>query len=140
MSRVVFLVLACLGAVADKAFPFLPPGVQSGIQSAKDDADAVTLVMHPPQEDALDAKNSVDAVLAGEKLYQRAVASDFVAAKQRALNAEIAKIHQMIQGRRSFLKADDVYEVNLHVPEQTAAEMSAGIRDLAGGEAANSAA
>jgi hypothetical protein len=140
MVRAVVSLISVAVVAAD--LPFLPPGVQSGIEGKRASLSDVTLVLHPPEEDIADAKSSVDALLEVEKLGQRAVTADYLAAKQGLLNAEIAKIHEMVAGRRaSFLQKAEAdlfgdlvsssdYEVTLHAPEESAAEMKAGISNL----------
>merc|ERR1719230_629499 len=93
------------GVSATTAIPFLPPGVGSALQGARLRHEDLTLALHPPEEDQKVVNDSLDSLLKIEQLVGKASERDFIAQKQRLLNAEVGQIHAMVAGagKTSFL-------------------------------------
>ena len=128
-----------VGANAEK-FAFLPSGVATGLNAAVRAESPLTLAMNPPEEDSHMVNSQIDALLKIENLASKAAETAQIADKQRLLNAEISKIHQIVgASRRSFLQKRGIfgdiipageYTVNVHAPEENAAEIEASINAL----------
>ena len=100
-----FAALALMtGVSAEKAqgFFFLPPGVATGLAAKKLESEPVTLAMHPPEEDAHSVNTGIDALLKVSQLESKHAETAEVSAKQRLLNAEIAKIHSIAGKKPRF--------------------------------------
>merc|ERR1712224_667738 len=90
--------------------------------------------MGAPEQSSQEVAANVDDSLPAERGFQAGIDEDSIAAKQRLLNAEIHKVHALVGGRRSsFLeglvrKAD--YEVNLHEPAESSADIDAAVNNI----------
>ena len=60
------------------------------------EASDYELNLHPPEEDTQDVLDSLDSVMALEEVKRKAEEDDFVAAKQKMLNAEKGRIHSIV--------------------------------------------
>ena len=148
LSALCVLAASTSGVAAEKNIPFLPPGIAGAIQGARLSHEDLTLALHPPQEDEKNVNDALDSLLKIEQLAGKAAESDYIAQKQRLLNAEISKIHDIVSGsaKGSFLSvaarpfdsagifgdilADSDYEIRMHPPEQTAAEVTSALQSL----------
>jgi hypothetical protein len=106
--------------------------VSTGLHAAAVGGDEWQLNMHPPEEDSKMVSDAIDSTLKIEETIEKAHESDFLAEKQKLLNAELAKVHQM--AGHSFLQgpirrtAD--YSVVLNAPEETATDVRSALRAL----------
>lgn len=99
-----FVALTAAAVHGEKIPGILPPGVATGLDAAMRAQSPLTLAMHAPEEDSHVVNSQIDSLLKIENLASKAAEAAQVADKQRLLNAEIAKIHQIVAGsRRSFL-------------------------------------
>ena len=60
------------------------------------EASDYELNLHPPEEDTQDVLDSLDSVMALEEVKRKAEEDDFVAAKQKMLNAEKGRIQSIV--------------------------------------------
>lgn len=69
---------------------------------------------------------------------EKASDADYYAARQRLLNAEMAKIHEMV-GKSSFVQSmARGYQINMHQPSENASEINSKMGSLAKYEAGKS--
>merc|ERR1719253_112998 len=83
--------------------------------------------------------DAIDSVLKIEEGMERAHESDFVGEKQKLLNAELAKVHQMVASRKSFLgglRRTADYSITMHAPEETASDVRSALKAIRRVEAA----
>ena len=142
MLRDVIFAIGIAGALAVQGvFDVSPPGISSGINARVGDAQEWTLALHPPEEDKNLASSMIDSIMKVENQNERAMQSDYLAEKQKILNAEIARVHTLVAGARkaSFLKQSHFgdlrrvadYQINLHEPEETASDIRAELKAIA---------
>ena len=118
----------------------LPPGVASGLYAAGPGNDDYELVFHPPQEDTKMVNDAIDSVLKIEETADAARSADYLAEKQRLLNAEIAKVHSLIGN--SFLgsvRRTADWAINMHAPEESASDVHANLAAIRRTEASKAA-
>ena len=148
--RTFLLASLVAGASASQLLPdpleMLPPGVAGGVAAAVRDETPYTLNLMPPTESSVEQNGLIDSYMAIESGHERAMEASAVAAKQRLLNAEIAKVHSIVAGRHSFLrsvystlapKADHTFV--LHAPAEDKAAIDAAANSILKVEAAKAA-
>ena len=154
MIRAVLFTSLVAGATASQLLPdpleMLPPGVAGGVAAAVRDETPYTLNLMPPSESSVEQNGLIDSYMAIESGHERAMEASAVAAKQRLLNAEIAKVHSIVAGhnsRSAFLqrsvystlapKADHTFV--LHPPAEDKAAIDAAANSILKVEAAKAA-
>lgn len=132
LSHVIALSLV-IGVAAFAPTTNLPPGIATGFENYRLKQRDVTIALYPPEEDENIVKQNVDNLLKVELLHGKAIDSDIIAEKQRLLNAEIAKVHDLVRySRSSFLRdyPESDYQLNVHPPESNSAEIDAALKAL----------
>ena len=75
-----------------------PPGVVSGAYGNAVAHSEYTLNLQPPEESTHDVEASLDAIMKVEDEKRILSDSEFAAAKQRMINAEKQRIHDIVRG------------------------------------------
>ena len=71
---------------------FAPPGIAAALYGKTVAAAGYQLSLHPPEEDTQDVLEQLDSATALEQVKRKAEEDDYVAAKQKMLNAEKGRI------------------------------------------------
>ena len=133
MMRLFVCSCATLVAAVDP-LELLPPGVSSGLAAKLSDEQPYTLNLMPPEEATSTLNAQVDSLFKIEKAHERGMEQLSVAQKQRILNAEIAKVKDIVAhaAHKSFLrKVMSVdHEIDLHPPVESAADIQASVNEI----------
>ena len=141
MLRGLIFSIGAIGAVASRAsFDVLPPGVSSGINARLGDTQEWTLALHPPEEDRKLVGSMIDSIMKIENENERAMQGDYIAEKQKILNAEISRVRALVANSKkaSFLGSSNYgdlrrvadYQINLHEPGESASDIQAEIKAI----------
>ena len=142
MFRYFIFSIGAAGALASRAsFDVLPPGIASGINARVGDTQEWTLALHPPEEDRRLVGSMIDSIMKIENANERAMQSDYIAEKQKILNAEIGRVRALVAGAKksSFLESSNYgdlrrvadYQINLHEPEESASDIQSELKAIA---------
>lgn len=101
------------------------PGAMSG-------GDEWTINMVPPQEGAA----NLAALAKAEDMASSTLEAESARAKSRLLNAEIKRVHEIVQKHSSFL-AQKNEQVNLHAPSESASDIASEYAAILANEDAN---
>lgn len=92
------------GSFLELTAKFGPPGITAALYGKLVAASDYQLNLHPPEEDTQDVLEQLDSATALEQVKRKAEEDDYVAAKQKMLNAEKGRIQSIVAAAFAPLK------------------------------------